>query len=302
MITLGVDEHRGKEGATAQFYARAMQTLDEANVPFLVGGAFALWYYTHICRPTKDLDLIVLPSDRERALDALATAGYRTEITFPHWLAKAFEGDDFIDLIYNSGNGLAPADAEWFTNAPVARLLGRRVRVSPPEELLLGKAFVMERERYDGADVAHLLLSHGARLDWQRLLRRFGGRWRVLLSHLVLFGLIYPTERTNVPDWVLRELLGRLRGEAGEAGEAGRVCYGTLLSREQFLVDVNEWGFRDARLPPLGPMSAEDVDLWTAAIGHQGRPPATVVAADAGAQAVLGREAGADPSPVETRH
>ena len=61
----------------------------------------------------------------------------------------------------------------------------------------------MERERYDGADVAHLLRAHGDRLDWPRLLRRFGPHWRVLLSHLVLFGFIYPGERALVPAWVM---------------------------------------------------------------------------------------------------
>ncbi len=272
MITLGVEEHRGQEGETAQFYAKAMQSLDEAGVPFLVGGAFAHWFYTHICRPTKDLDLCVLPSDRDRALAALAAAGYHTDVPYPHWLAKAHQGDEFIDIIYNSGNGYSPVDAEWFSNAPVSRLLGRRVRVCPPEELLHGKAFVMERERYDGADVAHLLLSHGPRLDWPRLLRRFGERWRVLLSHLVLFGLIYPTERASVPEWVVRDLVERMRGEGREGGDAERVCYGTILSREQFLVDVKEWGFHDARLPPVGPMSTADVDLWTAAIGCHEEP------------------------------
>lgn len=30
-------------------------------------------------------------------------------------------------------------------------------------------------------------------LDWSRLARRFGQHWRVLPSHLILFGCIYPT-------------------------------------------------------------------------------------------------------------
>jgi hypothetical protein len=276
MITLGVDEQCGLDERAARFYAAAMQALDEANVPFLVGGAFALWYYTHVSRPTKDLDLIVLPSDRDRALEALAAAGYRTEVPYPHWLGKAHEGDDFIDIIYNSGNGYGAVDAEWFAHAPLGRLLGRCVRICPPEELLHGKAFVMERERYDGADVAHILLSHGTRLDWNRLLRRFGERWRVLLSHLVLFGLIYPTERGCVPDWVMQGLVARMRAEgrgAGEGDEEARVCYGTILSREQFLIDVNEWGFRDARLSPVGPMSSDDLNIWTAAIGCHDHAP-----------------------------
>ena len=59
------------------------------------------------------------------------------------------------------------------------------------------KAFVMERERYDGGDVAHLLLKCSEQLDWHRLVSRFDSHWRVLLSHLILFGYIYPSEKTT---------------------------------------------------------------------------------------------------------
>ena len=56
--------------------------------------------------------------------------------------------------------------------------------LSPPEEMIWSKAFVQERERYDGADVIHLLRELGPTLDWPRLLMRFGDRWRVLLSFI----------------------------------------------------------------------------------------------------------------------
>jgi hypothetical protein len=58
------------------------------------------------------------------------------------------------------------------------------------EETIWSKAFVMERERYDGADIAHLLRASAERLDWHRLLERFDAHWPVLLSHLILFGFI----------------------------------------------------------------------------------------------------------------
>jgi hypothetical protein len=45
-----------------------------------------------------------------------------------------------------------------------------------------------------------------------------------------------------------------------------KVCYGTLTSRAQYLVDIREWGFQDARQQPWGTMSREDVERWTAAI------------------------------------
>jgi hypothetical protein len=104
-------------------------------------------------------------------------------------------------------------------------------------------------------------------MDWERLLRRFGPHWRVLLSHILLFGFVYPAHRSNVPDWVLDDLLGRTWQEAHEASAPDRVCRGTLLSRAQYLVDVERWGYEDARLMPTGSMSWREVARWTAAIG-----------------------------------
>src|SRR5688572_28547828 len=92
--------------ATRDFYVDAMRRLDAAGVPFLVGGGYAMAYYTGIRRNTKDLDLFLRPADRDRALAVLSRAGYRTEFFYPFWIAKALHGEAFIDLLYNSGNGL----------------------------------------------------------------------------------------------------------------------------------------------------------------------------------------------------
>ena len=96
----------------------------------------------------------------------LADAGFATELTFPHWLGKAYAGDRFIDLIFSAGNGVAAVDDLWFAHAPPGEVLGVPVRLCPPEEMIWSKAFIMERERYDGADVAHLILACGRELDW----------------------------------------------------------------------------------------------------------------------------------------
>jgi hypothetical protein len=137
----------------------------------------------------------------------------------------------------------------------------------PAEEMIWSKAFVMERERYDGADIAHLIRAIGDRLDWQRLLRRFGPHWRVLMSHLVMFGFVYPAERTQVPDWVLNDLMQRLAADMQEKVLDDRVCHGTLISRAQYLIDVEEWGYLDARTTPGGPMTRAEVEHWTNSIG-----------------------------------
>jgi Uncharacterised nucleotidyltransferase len=255
------------EPAAVAFYQHTLALLRQAGVQVLVGGAYAFAHYTGIERHTKDFDIFVLPESQEQALAVLRQAGYTTELRFPHWLGKAHCGEHCVDVIFGSSNGLARVDREWFEHAVVADVLGQSVELMPAEELLWIKAFIQERERYDGADVAHLLLAQGQHLDWQRLLRRFGPHWRVLLSHLVLFGFIYPSEQQRVPGWVMRTLSQRL-DEAPTPSD--RVCRGTLLSRQQYLVDIREWGFEDARARPDNRLTAEDIARWTAGIAVDG--------------------------------
>lgn len=262
--------------ATLDFYLRAMDVLDASGVPYLVGGAYALASHAGIVRHTKDLDVFVRPADAERALAALAQRGrWRIDRVFPHWLAKAYDtsgltgpavGDDppFVDVIYGSGNGLCAVDDEWFANAVEGQALGRPAKLCPAEEILWTKAFIQERERYDGADINHVILARGRSLDWARLLRRFRGHERVLLGHVMFFGYAYPSERSRVPEWVVDQLMKAVREEPAVSE---KVCHGTFLSRQQYLIDLNERGYDDARLAPRGPMSGDDVDRWTDAIG-----------------------------------
>src|SRR5438093_9350650 len=260
------------EVSANEFHRRSVAALHAAEVPFLIGGAYVVEVCGGVSRSTKDFDLYVRPNHVKAALRALARAGYKTELTFPHWLAKATYEGDYVDLIFRAGNGLCEVDDSWFARAHDDELLGLPVKLCAPEEMIWMKAYIMERERFDGADIAHLLVSCGDKLDWPHLVRRFGPDWRVLLSHLVLFGYIYPSEQGRIPRSVMDELIERLRKES--PGQ-GRVCRGTLLSRKQYLVDVGKWGFRDARLEKRGHMDSEDIAQWTRAIAKDEKEPDT---------------------------
>lgn len=253
--------------AAQAFYRRVMDTLRVNGTEFLVGGAYAFTPYTGIDRSTKDFDLFVHADEIHAVLAILEGAGFRTELTFPHWLAKVFYKKDFVDLIFNSGNGVTPVDEGWFEHAPSGEVLGLPVKLAPAEEMLWSKAFVQERERYDGADVIHIIRSRAERLDWDRIVRRFGEQWRVLLQALVIFGFVYPSERARIPARVMTTLLDRLRGEIDTNADAGRLCQGTMISRQQYLPDTLEWGYVDGRLAPIGHMTVRQIEEWTAAIG-----------------------------------
>ncbi len=263
-------EPDASEGEAARAaYVRSISVLSDSGVPFLVGGTHALSHYTGIQRDSKDFDIFVRRGDFDNVMDVLARAGFRTELTYPHWLGKASCADGFVDVIFSSGNGVSAVDDLWFEYAPTGEAFGMPVRLSPAEEIIWSKAFVMERERFDGADVMHLLLKRAEDLDWARLVRRFGRHWRVLFAHLCLFGFIYPSERQRIPAWIMAGLMGRLDHEMRVDSPAERIVQGTLMSREQYLVDIEEWGFKDVRLTTASAMTDDDIAHWTQAINER---------------------------------
>lgn len=255
------DSPDGESASAPGFYRRAAQALQEAGIDFLIGGGHAVQVYTRLPRQTRDFDLFLLESDVPRALRALSAADFRTELAYAHWLAKAHFLGGFVDLIFNSGNACCPVDRVWFDHAREHTVLDMRLRVCPPEETIWQKAFIMERERFDGADIAHLLRACGPGLDWRRLLDRFDNHGAVLLAHLVLFRFIFPADADLVSE-AARELWQRLHYRPPD--DLAGLCRGTLLSRSQYLADVRQAGGRDARLAPVGSMTSEQIARWTA--------------------------------------
>jgi hypothetical protein len=224
--------------------ADALRALAAAGVPHLVAGAYAFFEYTGIFRDTKDLDVFLRERDLEAALEE---AGFRTEIEDAGWIGKGYRGGWFVDLIFSSGNGVAVVDDLWFEHARPGRVMGVDVLLAPPEEMIWSKAFVLERERFDGHDVNHLLGACAEELDWDRLLLRFERYWEVLLSHLMLFRFAYPCDRDKVPDRVMRHLLERVRSDLEEGNHARPICRGTLMSRVQYRHDLEHLGYEDGR-------------------------------------------------------
>jgi hypothetical protein len=279
MIATQENPPHGLAPETLDFYRRVMATLLEARVPFLVGGAYAFGRYTGIVRHTKDFDVFVHPRDFDRTLEELKRGcGCSIERPFPHWLGKGYHGDDFVDVIFSSGNGIARVDDLWFEHAVDEEVLGIPIRLVPAEEMIWSKSFIMERERFDGGDVAHVLRARVDELDWGRLLSRFGAEhWPVLLTHLILFEYIYPGESDRIPARALDQLIGRLRNRRGASASSERLCRGTILSRSQYLMDIEHWGYRDARLEPVGPMSEEELEIWTHAAEEEVGPSYTDV-------------------------
>jgi hypothetical protein len=234
--------------AERSVYKRALEAVNAAGVPYVVAGAYAIYEHTGIYRKTKDLDLFFEPTAVVPAARALREAGFTTRLEDAHWLAKATSGEHFVDLIYGMGNGVALIDDGWVQHSRPGILAACPVRIAPAEELIWHRLFINERHRHDMSDIVHLILCEGDRLDWDRLLRRVGEHWPLLLSQVLMFNYVYPGNRSNIPAWVPQALLSRAREMLGndEPG-AVDVTRGPMISRFSFTIDVREWDFSDPR-------------------------------------------------------
>jgi hypothetical protein len=242
-------------GEEADWYRHALTLLQKNKIPFLIGGAFALWQYTGVRRPTKDLDLFLRPRDLAPALKVLNASGCRTEITAQHWIGKAFHKDSLLDFIVGLANGVGQVDDSWFDKPVKTEMFEMELNLVRPEEMVWGKAFVMERDRYDGADIAHLIWAKGRQMNWNRLIRRFATHEAVLLAHLILFEYIYPDMTHTVPSQVFRTLQKRIEENRRNKSPV-RLCRGTYFSRIQYAADIETRGYIDTRLLPYGTLTA----------------------------------------------
>jgi hypothetical protein len=181
------------------------------------------------------------------AAQALHDGGFVMRLDDLHWLAKGFVGDNFVDLIYGMGNGVAFIDEQWVQHSRAGVLAAQPVRIAPAEELIWHRLFISERHRHDMSDVVHLILCSGDVLDWERLVARVGQHWPLLLAQLQIFSFVYPGYRSNVPAWVMEQLIEQARADIGRDEEDADVTRGTLISRFSFAIDVREWGFSDPR-------------------------------------------------------
>lgn len=233
--------------AERELYKSALTALNAAGIPYVVAGAYAIYEHTGIYRETKDLDIFVDPMLLVSAMRALKGAGMSARLEQPHWLAKATRGDLFIDIIFGMGNGLAMIDDDWYRFSRPAILAATPVRIAPAEELLWHRLFISERHRQDMADIVHLIVCVGSRMEWKRIVAKTGEHWPLLLAQIQMFDYVYPQHRDGVPRWVRDELLDRARADMERERTGARVTRGPIISRFSFTIDVHEWQMKDLR-------------------------------------------------------
>ena len=221
-----------------------LAALEAEGIPYAVAGAFALLEHTGICRTTKDLDLFLTPENSSAAISFLQRHGFECEVCDPVWLAKVHRENFFVDLITGMSNATITVDDSWIRRARPASVLGIETRVLAPEELLVSKLFVTRRERFDGADIVHIIYGTQGKLDWGRILQLAAEHWEMLLWALILFHYVYPAKSDYVPAAVWQELLAKFTKQISEPDRQAKFR-GSLIDDNMFAIDVNDWGLEN---------------------------------------------------------
>ncbi len=242
-----------------RIFAKWLSILEETGIQYLVGGAFAIHKYTGIWRFTKDLDIFLKPADLKCVLDALSASGFEVTVTDPYWLAKSTIDSYLLDLIFSVANGYIEIDHSWFETANHEVIAGINVPIMAAEEIVASKTYVTRSDRFDGADIVHLVRAAEGKLNWARLLEILKEDRVLLLWHLLLFDYVYPGHATHLPQDLMADLFARAQQGWSRAKDP-KAFYGMMIDPGRFEVDVKDWGYVDER-KPAGPLVNEKGEL-----------------------------------------
>ncbi len=237
-------------------FARWLSILNGTSIPYLVGGAFAIHKHTGIWRFTKDLDVFVSPRDLKTAIDALSAAGFATEVRDRYWLAKATSDSYLLDLIFSIGYSYITVDDTWFVSPPYDDIAGVRVPVMGVEELIASKVYVTRSDRFDGADIVHVIKAVEGNVRWDRLLHILKDDGVLLLWYLLLFSYVYPGHTAYLPHDLMADLFAEAQAGWSHPRDP-KSFYGMMIDPGRFRVDVTDWGYIDER-EPRGPLVDEE--------------------------------------------
>ena len=189
-----------------ELYLRVLGEARRRRLRFAIGGGLANNAYSSLWRNTRDLDLFVLPQDRERFIALLTEQGmtdYHDRQPYDRsWIYRGYQTDQIVDVIWEMANHRARVDEIWVAAGPSVEIDGKQFPLIPVEETLWTKLYVMQRERCDWPDGLNLIAAVGPEIDWNRLIGRMGEDTALLAGILTVFGWVCPQRAQDLPQWL----------------------------------------------------------------------------------------------------
>jgi predicted nucleotidyltransferase len=152
---------------------KAAGALRDADVRFVLAGSIAV--YAHGGPDTDhDVDFLIKPGDADRALQALAEAGFHVQKPPEGWLYKALDPKGaLIDLIFEPTTG--PVTDELIDRADIVEVYAIHVPVLSPNDVLASKLLALREHNLDYAPMLEIARSLREQIDWDELRERTNG-------------------------------------------------------------------------------------------------------------------------------
>jgi hypothetical protein len=147
---------------------RVASTLKSADIPFALGGSFAV--YAHGGHSSDhDVDFLLREQDKEQALKALAAVGFRTEEPPEDWLVKVYDDDRMVDLIYRPVE--KPVTDETLRDTEMISVEAINMPVLSATQLMIHKLLSYSQHYCDFATGFPVARSLREQIDWPRVRR-----------------------------------------------------------------------------------------------------------------------------------
>jgi len=191
-------------------YHDVMARANAKGIRFVLGGGLAISTYTGHWRNSKDIDLYILPADRDALIEVTKEAGlrdlYERAPYDRRWIYRSACGDTIVDIIWAMANLRSQVDEGWLRDGGEFVIRGERLPVVPPEEMVWNKLYVLQHDRCDWTDVVNLFYAVGGELDWEYLIRRMGDDTPLLAAALSVYRWMCPGRSRAIPASVWESL------------------------------------------------------------------------------------------------
>lgn len=149
-----------------QAFEALVATLNERGIRYAIIGGLAMIQHTRV-RTTEDIDALLSVSQvaMPGLFEALRQRGFAVDLqqNVPELRDEGCTAIRFADVIVDLMEPVIPAYAHVLDRAMTVEILGRRVRVSSAEGLVVMKLVAMRPQ--DEADIQDLLAAYAGKLD-----------------------------------------------------------------------------------------------------------------------------------------
>jgi hypothetical protein len=157
--------HRVDEGLVNTL-KRVASVLKQAEVPFALGGSFAV--YAHGGHSSDhDVDFLIREQDKPRALEELSAVGFEVHQPPEDWLVKVYDEDRMVDLIYRPVE--SPVTDATLRDTVMRPVEAINMPVLSATQLMIHKLLSYTQHYCDFATGLPVARSLREQIDWDRV-------------------------------------------------------------------------------------------------------------------------------------